>query len=118
MPAPQLSLFEAGPAWPVGLVYSPAFIGAEEEAVLAGRIAGLPFRPFEFPGFTGNRRTVSFGLHYAFDGSGLRAADPIPDWLEPLRARAAALAGRAAADFVHALVIEYVPGAGIGWHRD
>lgn len=118
MPAPQLSLFDSAPARPEGLVHAPAFLGGAEEAVLAGRIAKLPFKPFEFHGFTGNRRTVSFGLHYAFDGSGLREAEPIPGWLHPLRARAAALAGREAAEFVHALVIEYAPGAGIGWHRD
>jgi alkylated DNA repair dioxygenase AlkB len=119
MPPPQLNLFgKPQPAGPAGLVYEPDFIGAEEEAALAGHIAGLPFKPFEFHGFTGNRRTVSFGLHYAFDGSGLTEAEPIPDWLGPLRERAAALAGHGADAFVHALVIEYAPGAGIGWHRD
>jgi alkylated DNA repair protein (DNA oxidative demethylase) len=116
--APQLSLFGPAGQAPEGLVYAPGLIGAEEERALAGRIARLPFKPFEFHGFTGNRRTVSFGLHYAFDGSGLREAEPIPGWLQPLRARAAALAGREAEDFVHMLVIEYAPGAGIGWHRD
>jgi alkylated DNA repair dioxygenase AlkB len=115
----QSDLFASGPAGvPSGLRYEPGFVGEAEEAELVRHIAGLPFKPFEFHGFTGNRRTVSFGLHYAFDGSGLRSAEPIPDWLEPLRARAAALAGREAEAFVHALVIEYAPGAGIGWHRD
>lgn len=119
MPRPQLNLFgDPPPAAPSGLVYAPGFIDAEEEQALAARIAGLPFTPFEFHGFTGNRRTVSFGMHYAFDGSGLRDADPIPDWLRPLRERAAALAEREPGAFVHALVIEYAPGAGIGWHRD
>jgi alkylated DNA repair protein (DNA oxidative demethylase) len=115
----QSDLFDAAPAGlPSGLIYVPDFIGGTEEAELVRAIAALPFRPFEFHGFTGNRRTVSFGLHYAFDGSGLREAEPIPGWLEPVRARAAALAGREAEAFVHALVIEYAPGAGIGWHRD
>lgn len=119
MPRSQLNLFGGPPpAAPSGLVYTPDFVGAEEEAALAGHIAALPFKPFEFHGFTGNRRTVSFGMHYAFDGSGLREAEPFPDWLHPLRARAAALAGHGAEAFVHALVIEYEPGAGIGWHRD
>jgi alkylated DNA repair dioxygenase AlkB len=119
MPEPQLSLFEtAPPPRPAGLVYAPGFIGEEEEGALAARIAALPFKPFEFHGFTGNRRTVSFGLHYAFDGSGLAEAEPIPEWLQPLRARAAALAGLETEALVHALVIEYSPGAGIGWHRD
>ncbi|MEA3051552.1 MAG: hypothetical protein QOG72_455 [Sphingomonadales bacterium] len=119
MPKSQLSLFEPAPAgMPAGLAYAPGFLEAREERELAGRIAALPFAPFEFHGFTGNRRTVSFGLHYAFDGSGLREAEPIPGWLKPLRARAAAWAGLEAEAFVHALVIEYAPGAGIGWHRD
>lgn len=118
MPAPQLNLFDPPPAAPEGLVYAPGLLGEAEERALARRIGSLPFKPFEFHGFTGHRRTVSFGLHYAFDGSGLRDAEPLPGWLEPLRARAAALAGRSAEEFVHALVIEYAPGAGIGWHRD
>jgi len=119
MPGSQLSLFQSrGAAAPVGLLYRPEFIGADEERSLAERLSGLPFKPFEFHGFTGNRRTISFGLHYAFDGSGLQEAEPIPDWLRPLRERSAALAGREAEAFVHALVIEYPPGAGIGWHRD
>jgi alkylated DNA repair dioxygenase AlkB len=119
MAAPQLNMFEdPPPAAPSGLVYAPGFVDAAEESALAERIESLPFKPFEFHGFTGNRRTVSFGMHYAFDGSGLREAEPIPDWLQPLRARAAALAGLEPEAFVHALVIEYSPGAGIGWHRD
>jgi alkylated DNA repair dioxygenase AlkB len=110
-------LFGAPPL-PEGLDYRPAFITAEEEAELAARLAELPFRAFEFHGFTGNRRTVSFGWHYAFDGSGLKPAEPMPEWMLPLKARAAAMAGLEPDAFAHALVTEYAPGAGIGWHRD
>jgi alkylated DNA repair dioxygenase AlkB len=42
----------------------------------------------------------------------------MPPFLLPLRRRAAALAGLGPAAFQHALVTEYAPGAGIGWHRD
>jgi alkylated DNA repair dioxygenase AlkB len=112
----QLSLFEE--SHPEGLRYQPSFIGADEEDALAERMAQLPFQAFEFHGFEGKRRTVSFGWRYVFDGSGLREAGPIPDWLLPLRARAAALANLAASAFEHVLVTEYAPGAGIGWHRD
>jgi alkylated DNA repair dioxygenase AlkB len=118
MPDPQLSLFGGPRALPEGLEYRRDFLTVQEEQELVDRFAALPFKPFEFHGFTGNRRTVSFGWHYAFDGSGLREAEPIPAWLDPVRARAAALAGLAPDRFAHALLIEYAPGAGIGWHRD
>lgn len=120
MSAPQPDLFGEGPgeALPQGLGYRPDFVSEEEERSLANRIAELPFREFEFHGFLGKRRTVSFGWHYAFDGSGLRQAEELPDWLRPCRDRAAAWAGLDPGDLEHALVIEYAPGAGIGWHRD
>jgi alkylated DNA repair dioxygenase AlkB len=115
----QMSLFAAPPpGLPEGLVYEPDLVSPEEEAELAERFAGLPFAPFEFQGFTGKRRTVSFGMQYRFDGSGLAEADPIPAWLEPLRARAADFAGLEPDALVHALLIEYEEGAGLGWHRD
>ena len=112
----QLPLFDAD--GPQGLRYAREVISREEEEALTRHIAALPFAPFEFQGFLGNRRTVSFGLHYDFSGSGLQPADPIPDFLLPVRAKAAAFAGLDADTLVHALAIEYAPGAGIGWHRD
>jgi alkylated DNA repair dioxygenase AlkB len=113
----QLS-FLAPAEMPEGLVYAPDFLSEGEEAALAGRMDGLPFRPFEFHGFTGKRETVSFGWSYKFDGSGLGEAAPIPDWLLPIRARAAAFAGLVAGALEHALLIRYGEGAGLGWHRD
>jgi len=61
---------------------------------------------------------VSFGWQYRFDGSGLAEAEALPGWLLPVRDRAAGFAGLAPDALVHALIIEYAPGAGIGWHRD
>ncbi|HEY0625438.1 MAG TPA: alpha-ketoglutarate-dependent dioxygenase AlkB [Allosphingosinicella sp.] len=113
----QLSLLE-DERGPEGLGYTAELISVEEERQLADRFASLPFKAFEFQSFTGNRRTVSFGWHYAFDGSGLHEAEPIPDFLLDVRAKAAAFAGLDAEALVHALLIEYAPGAGIGWHRD
>lgn len=43
---------------------------------------------------------------------------PISPRLIWLRDRAAGVAGLDPGDFVAALVTRYVPGAGIGWHRD
>jgi alkylated DNA repair dioxygenase AlkB len=116
-PATQPSLF-GDPALPGGLVYRPGFLSQAEETALADEVAQLPFQAFEFHGFLGNRRTVSFGWRYAFDGSGLHEADPIPEFLLPLRDRAAAIAGLEPNLFAHVLVTEYSPGAGIGWHKD
>ena len=116
--ASQLGLFGSDKSMPEGLAYRTDFVSVDEERALAERIAALALKPFEFQGFLGKRRTVSFGWHYAFDGSGLREAEPMPDFLLPLRARAAEFAGLQENAFQHALLIEYAPGAGIGWHRD
>ena len=118
MSARQPDLFGSPADLPDGMDYRGDIVTAGEEASLAARIAGLPFQAFQFHGFEGNRRTVSFGWRYGFDGSGLAAAEPIPDWLLPFRARAAAFAGLEPEALAHLLVIEYAPGAGIGWHRD
>jgi alkylated DNA repair dioxygenase AlkB len=113
--AAQLDLL---PAQPEGLLYQPNFITPAEEQALAARIAELPLKPFEFQGFVGKRRVYSFGWRYAFDGSGLQQTERLPDWLLQLRNRAATFAGVDPDAFAHALMIEYAPGAGIGWHRD
>jgi alkylated DNA repair dioxygenase AlkB len=78
----------------------------------------LPFRDFEFHGYTGRRRVVSFGWHYDFGARLLRKADDLPDFLLALRPAAAAFAGLEPAALQHVLVTEYGPGAAIGWHRD
>jgi alkylated DNA repair dioxygenase AlkB len=115
----QPSLFAPpAPPRPEGLSYRPSFISAEEEAALAQAIAALPLRPFEFQGYLGKRRVTSFGWRYVFDGSGLQEAEPVPDFLDAVRARAAALMGVEPQALAHVLLTEYAPGAGIGWHRD
>lgn len=114
----QLSFLARPADLPEGLRYHPDFLDADEEAALAAYIAAQALKPFEFQGFLGKRRTVSFGWHYAFDGSGLRETEPIPDWLLPVRERAAAFAGVEPEALQHVLLIEYASGAGIGWHRD
>lgn len=111
-------LFGSDPALPHGIVYRPDLIGPDEETALAGQIAALDLRPFEFQGFLGKRRVASFGWRYRFDGSGLEKAEPMPGFLLDLRGRAAALLGRGPDALPHVLVTEYAPGAAIGWHRD
>ena len=55
----------------------------------------LPFKEFEFHGYKGKRRTVSFGWQYQFSGrGGLQKANDIPQFILPLRAVVAEFAQR------------------------
>ena len=101
-----------------GLDYRDDFITTAEEAELLERLGSLELAPFRFHGWLGNRKTQSFGWRYDFDDASFRRAEPLPDWLLPLRGKAAAFAGVDPGDFVHVLLARYDPGAGIGWHRD
>jgi len=114
----QPGLFEPAPQAPDGFSYHPDFLSPAEEQALAAHLAALPLQPFQFQGFEGARRVISFGWRYDFNGGGLKRADPMPDWLSPIRERAADFAGLPSEAIAHALLIEYAPGAGIGWHRD
>jgi alkylated DNA repair dioxygenase AlkB len=69
-------------------------------------------------GVESKRRVAQFGWHYSFDSFRLTVAPPVPPEFLPIRDRAAAIAGVEAGQFSEALVTEYEPGAGIGWHRD
>ncbi len=104
--------------FPEGFRYESELIGTADEAALLVRVRTLPFRDFEFHGYTGKRRVVSFGWHYDFSARHLQKADDIPDFLLALRRPAAAFAGLEPGALRHVLVTEYGPGAGIGWHRD
>lgn len=101
-----------------GLKLVEGLIDPAEEAGLIEAFGGLALSPFRFQGFTGKRLTKSFGWTYDFETGRVAEADPIPDWLLPLRRRAARFAGLQEDVLGQALVIRYDPGAGIGWHRD
>jgi alkylated DNA repair dioxygenase AlkB len=111
--------YEHAGNFPEGLRYQPELINSVDEEALIARVRELPFKEFEFHGYLGKRRVVSFGWQYEFSGAGrLRKADDIPEFLLPLRTRAATFAKLRPDELQHVLVIEYAPGAGIGWHRD
>jgi alkylated DNA repair dioxygenase AlkB len=114
----QTDLFESVPDLPTGMRYWPGMMSAGEERALLDNIPTLPFQEFQFHGFLGKRRTVSFGWHYDFNSGNLKQTGELPAFLLPVRERAAHLAGLNPAALEHALVIEYRAGAGIGWHRD
>jgi alkylated DNA repair dioxygenase AlkB len=103
---------------PEGMKYRENFPTAAKEHALLHEIRTLPFREFEFHGFTGKRRTVSFSWRYDFNGGGLTKTGDMPKFIMSLRARAERFAEVATDDFQQVLVTEYAPGAGIGWHKD
>lgn len=101
-----------------GLDHRDGFLSEAEECALIARIDEAGLSPFRFQQWTGKRLTHSFGWSYDFETGRFAPADRIPDWLEPVKARAARFAGLDPVDLVQALLIRYDPGAGIGWHKD
>jgi alkylated DNA repair dioxygenase AlkB len=113
----QLGLF-GGPRLPDGFRYQAELISPDEERDLLEQIQQLPFKAFEFQGYTGKRRVVSYGWKYDFNERRLERRDDLPPFLLPLREKAAHFAGVPAEDLQQALVTEYDVGAPIGWHKD
>jgi alkylated DNA repair protein (DNA oxidative demethylase) len=112
----QPDLFEEpGPA---GLRQGGAIVTPGEERVLIASIDAAELLPFRFHGWLGKRLTATYGWLYDFDDASFTPAEAIPDWLLPLRAKAARFAYLQPGELLQALLIRYDPGAGIGWHRD
>lgn len=104
---------------PEGLFYIPRFISPEEETALLAHVQAQPFAPYDHHGYKANREVVYFGMQGGYNGVGAEdKAEPMPEWLLPLRDKIAHAAGLDAAELEMALVARYTPGAGIGWHRD
>jgi alkylated DNA repair dioxygenase AlkB len=114
----KAALLDASPILPEGMRYRPDLIPPEEEPALVERFAELPFRAFEFKGFLGKRRVVSFGWRYDFNLMKVEKTEDMPAFLLPLRERAACFAGLDPEALQHVLLTEYGRGAGIGWHKD
>jgi DNA oxidative demethylase len=107
-----------GPSTPDGFLYRPDFVSSEEERHLAAEIGRLEFSRVEMRGAVARRRTVHYGWTYGYYARRTEPGPPLPPWLLPLRARAAAWAGIDEAEFVEGLITEYPASATIGWHRD
>jgi alkylated DNA repair dioxygenase AlkB len=116
MSAVQSDLFERPQL--AGLMQAEAIVTPREEQALIASIDGVNLSPFRFHGWFGKRLTASFGWHYDFATARFAPTETIPQWLLPLRARAAQFAHLSPEDLVQALLIRYDIGAGIGWHRD
>jgi alkylated DNA repair dioxygenase AlkB len=118
MQASQPDLFEKPSTMPEGFRYQQNLISAAEERQLVERFSDLTFKEFEFHGFLGKRRVVSFGWRYDFNNGGLQRTEDIPPFLLLVREQAAVFAGIPASGLQQVLLTEYRPGAAIGWHKD
>lgn len=114
----QLAFFESAPQLPEGFRYRNELISRDAEKALLGNVRQLPFKEFEFHGYVGKRRTVSYGWSYDFQKERLREADDMPGFLRDLRVIAAGFADLEPDRLQQVLVTEYEAGAGIGWHKD
>src|SRR3954453_8627126 len=103
---------------PEGFVYNESFLSPAEQRKLIENIRTLPFQPFDFHGYIAKRRIVEFGFEYDFSTRKATGAAPMPEFLLPLREKAAAFARVRPEQLVEAVVTEYPSGAPIGWHRD
>jgi alkylated DNA repair dioxygenase AlkB len=109
---------EAGLALPDGLIYQEAFLSEAEEAALLDAIRDVEMHDIVMHGVVARRRSHHYGWKYDYASWKLDPGPPIPAFLLPLRRRAAEFAGVDEAAFEEALINQYTPGAGIGWHRD
>src|SRR5438874_9742136 len=114
----QADLFDTASKFPPGLRCVGELISHAVEKDLVNHLQELQFKPFEFQGFLGKRRIVSFGWRYDFNGGGLQETDDLPDFLLSVQKKAAAFAGLKPSDLQQVLLTEYRPGVAIGWHKD
>jgi alkylated DNA repair dioxygenase AlkB len=101
-----------------GYAYEPDFLSAAEESALLETVRQLPLANAEYKQYRARRRVISYGGRYDYVANQLNAAEAIPAFLQPLRERVAAWAGRHPNELTHALVAEYSAGTPLGWHRD
>ena len=66
----QPTLFDAAPRLPEGFRYQADLLTPDEGAEILRHVNALPFRNFEFHGYVGKRRVVSFGWRYDFNDWG------------------------------------------------
>jgi alkylated DNA repair dioxygenase AlkB len=103
---------------PEGFEYRADWVTPEEEQRLLRCIENLRFSEVRMHGVVARRKVVHFGWDYGYDSWQITPTDPIPDWLLPLRTRAAGVLRLPEDAIQEVLVTRYESGAGIGWHRD
>jgi alkylated DNA repair dioxygenase AlkB len=104
---------------PEGIFYRPELLAEAEERALLEELERLEFHEIRMHGVVAKRAARHFGVDYDYERrAAVHGAEPLPDWLVPVRERAAELAGVEPDELAEILVQRYPPGAQIGWHRD
>jgi alkylated DNA repair protein (DNA oxidative demethylase) len=103
---------------PEGLRYLPDVLTDDEEQGLLEGLRDLDYREVRLHGQAARRTVRHYGVDYAFESRSVAPGEPVPEFLEPVRARCAGLLERPPEALAEVLVTHYPPGAAIGWHRD
>jgi len=104
---------------PQGLVFEPELLTEDEERTALEAIERVEFDEIRMHGVVAKRTAKHYGVDYDYERRApVEAAEPVPEWLEPVRERAAGLAGVNPEALVEVLAQRYPAGAPIGWHRD
>src|SRR3989344_5201986 len=117
----QYKLFETEATLDNGLRYRPDFISADEEEALLVWIGALDLsraRGGERREYEAKRRHANFGWSYDFKNERLVPGPPLPPFLGRFARRIEKWLDLPRGRVVEALINEYTPGAGLGWHRD
>ena len=118
MLGPMAMLFPEAADLPEGFAYHEEIVSPAEEAALLEGLRALRFGEVRMRGQVARRRTIHYGWTYGYETWRVEPGPAIPDFLVPLRARAARLGGVEPDVLAEVLLTHYPPGAGIGWHRD
>jgi alkylated DNA repair dioxygenase AlkB len=104
---------------PDGLAFAPEVLSEDEERAALAAIGRIAFDEIRMHGVVARRTAKHYGLDYDYESrKPVEAAEDIPEWILPIRAAGAALAGLEPESLVEVLVQRYPEGAQIGWHRD
>jgi alkylated DNA repair dioxygenase AlkB len=103
---------------PEGFAYQANFLTESEEQKLLQQVREISFSEVRLRGVVARRRVAHFGWLYGYETWQIEPGPPIPPFLLSLKERAQRLARLEPNRLVEALITEYSPGAGIGWHRD
>lgn len=114
----QTKLFDTSVQLPEGLVYKPEFISKSEEEILLAYCDTLPLKQSRLNGYVAKRNYLHFGWDYNHKTNAFIPGEPLPRFLEPCVRKIAKWLDIPRSRIVEALLLEYPPGAAIGWHVD